>query len=642
VNAAQRLIVLLGLGGVVTTAWGTELILARITSAPQIPADALQSLLGLSLVAAVFGLPALLIGSKPLRGCVLALAALAPVLLLMGGILGPALRERNGFVSAAALVSVGIVSVWRVFEAWRGGDPFGRVFPWLAVSAAAFGAWASRSQSMPPLTLLAGFVALGAVLVVLPRLSGGLAIAVLYGLCVGLWPSNSPGVAWARESNVAAGPDIVLVTIGSLRADDALAMQSYQRIAAEGVRFTRSQAASSWTLPSMATLMTGRPEAGAGSGVEFSGRLAGVADFETLAERLARAGYDTAAVVADDPYVGRELGFDRGFAVFDSALDAGRYALPTGTRDPTVGRPMVARWIARPGPALSYAGSLAGRALHVVRRRRDRPLFLWVHFLDPHTPYRFAGELESVKALPEELGWDLRVLAGRGLIRRHAVLRSAEGRKVLRAAYRNEIARVDGAIGAILDGLATARHRRDRVVVLTSTHGTAFFEHGDFEEGQDFFQEVVHVPLVVSGLAGQRSEELGGEESSVVGHVDLAPTLLAASGTPDADLPGRDLARALEPRMLISQGLLDGEDDAYAVRDGDWKLMVDRSGKPHLYSLSTDPGEREDVAAQHPDVVARLSAAPRASALAAGAEVVADDATARALRSLGHLESGPD
>jgi arylsulfatase A-like enzyme len=302
----------------------------------------------------------------------------------------------------------------------------------------------------------------------------------------------------------------------------------------------------------------------------------------------------------------------------------------------------VARWIGQPGPALSYAGSLAGRALYVVRRRRDRPLFLWVHFMDPHTPYRFAGELDAVKDLPEELEWDLRVIPGRSLLSRHARLRSPEGRELLRGAYRNEIARVDEAIGAILNGLASARHRRDRVVTLTSDHGVEFFEHGGFENGHDFFQEVVHVPLVVSGLPGQRASQLGGEESTVVGHIDLAPTLLAAAGIPDVELAGRDLAQTLEPRMLVSQWLLNAGDDAYAVREGDWKLVVDRSGRARLYALETDPGEQEDVSAQHPDVVARLSTAPRVTVSDTGMEALVDEAMRRALRSLGHLDAAPE
>jgi arylsulfatase len=642
-TAAQRSIVLLGLGGVVTTAWGTELILARLTSVPQIPADALQSLLGLSLIAGVLGVPGLFIASKGLRGSVLGAAALAPVLTVMWGILAPTLQERDGFVSASALTSVGVVSAWRIYEAWRGADPFGRIFPWLAVTGAAFCSWASRAQAMPSLDLLVGFVGLGAVLMALPRLSGGLAVSVLFGICVGLWQAGSPGVTWPKEGRMAAGPDILLVTVGSLRADDAKEMQSYQRIVAEGVRFSRTQAGSTWTLPSMVTLMTGRSDVARAAGPTPSGRMRGIGDVETLATRLARHGYDTAAVLADNPFLSASLGFDQGFAVFDAASESGRHALPAAPRDPSVGRPVIARWIGQPGPVSSYASSLGARASYVIRMRRDRPLFLWVHLSGAHTPYRFAGELDAVDALPGSLARDLRVLPGKQLLRRHAALASEEGRALLRSVYRNELAGIDEVVSSLLDRMAGSRHARELVVVLTADHGEEFFEHGAFEHGHAFHQELLDVPLAIAGLGGARAGQQGQEESALAGHIDVAPTLLAAAGIPDPALPGLDLAGSLEPRMLVSEGLLyeTSRAERYAVREGAWKLAIEAGGERKLYDLDADPGELRDLADAHPDVVERLAAAPRTIHDEAGEGVRVDDAMRRSLRALGHSDAMP-
>jgi arylsulfatase A-like enzyme len=148
-------------------------------------------------------------------------------------------------------------------------------------------------------------------------------------------------------------------------------------------------------------------------------------------------------------------------------------------------------------------------------------------------------------------------------------------------------------------------------VVLVADHGDEFHEHGAFGHGQSFYQELLAVPLVISGLPGR---EPGTRETAVVGHIDIAPTLLAAAGIRVDELPGQDLAGPVEPRVYLSEDArLDGKPgerpDRIAALEGHWKLIEGPDGTMRLFDLASDPREEHSLAPTHPDVVARLTAA---------------------------------
>ncbi len=178
-----------------------------------------------------------------------------------------------------------------------------------------------------------------------------------------------------------------------------------------------------------------------------------------------------------------------------------------------------------------------------------------------------------------------------------------------RALYLAEVEYVDQRVGRILDVLEHRRLLENTIVVFTSDHGEAFWEHGFPSHGNTYFEEMVRVPLIFSGpgiTPGHRLE-------APVSHLDLAPTL--------AELLEVTLPQGLQGSSYA--GLLSGEpafpDPVYftgahqqvqadAIIDPPYKLITGLDGSGALYNLASDPDEQQDLAADLPGVAAGLQA----------------------------------
>ncbi|MAE69615.1 MAG: hypothetical protein CME06_03995 [Gemmatimonadetes bacterium] len=596
--------------------WSSELALARITSEPLSFADILISAFALLAMALVPQLLADLVSMRrKVRGIVFGIADCLPLALVASGILLP-----TAYVAYGLRVGLSIVAgialcllAYRVARSIRRGDSIpGTRFTMAALAGAACAAWLIRGGGFPPLAMV-GACALGWFILAMsmsrPRWvpMGCIGVVVLARL-----PQPELDVEWRRHASAAVGPDIVLLTIDTLRADVATEMRSYQRILEKGVAFESAQAPAPWTLPSMATLLTGTPLAQHGAG-RFPAGGYGTIDEEivSLASRLSNHGYDTAAVAAPNPFTGAKFGFNRGFAVFDHFSDRGRFALPRidriGRSAPVIPGAITYLWAGR--RPFGMARELVDRAESILDQRRDRPIFLWLHFLDCHLPYRDVRETD--------LSWPDRMVLG-GLARNRELIvsnphwRSKEGRSTLIGVYRHEVMRIDRAIEQLLDRLGDPP-AGGRGVAMTSDHGEEFFEHEGVEHGHALYQEVIRVPLVLSGLESEH--RWGAIESKPVGLIDLATTLLAAAGLEDRALGGQNLSRPIREDSYLCENMLYNEDlstgalrgDRFSVREGSWKAIFGRSDGVELYHSDEDPNEERDLASEHPEIVARLA-----------------------------------
>lgn len=394
---------------------------------------------------------------------------------------------------------------------------------------------------------------------------------------------------------------LLLVTLDTLRADRVGAYGSARgltphldRVAAEGVRFAAVTSATPLTLPSHATLLSGLWPPHHGLRGNGAGRLPD--DVETLATRLAAAGYRTGAFVGAF-VLDRRFGLERGFAAYDDEIPQ-RAGAGAGLEAERPGREVVERalaWLGEGGPG---------------------PFFLWVHLFDAHAPY----------APPEP--WRTR-FAG--------------------APYDGEVAEVDAQVGRLLAALADSGRRRDTVVALVGDHGEALGEHGEPTHGLLLYEPTLAVPWLIAAPAGLAP---GGVVRTPVGLADVAPTLAALVGHPwtGARLDGRDLSAALaaarEPAAAdlyaeTEYPAIFGWSPLAALRRGDRKWIA--APRPELYALAADPGETRNLAAEERRTGAELDRALEAvRAESRAVEPAAGDAETRArLAALGYLSATP-
>jgi arylsulfatase len=388
----------------------------------------------------------------------------------------------------------------------------------------------------------------------------------------------------------------LLITVDALRADAAREMRSYRRLASDGAEFMQHVTTSPWTLPSVASLLTGLAPAEHGAGESLSSRSLVQRsplgrDVPTLAGMLGAQGLVTHAVVTN-PYLGARYGIDRGFCTFENVSMEGEAVRALGqTTQLRLARALVPRWL----PS-DRAPEVRARAERWLERHGGRPFFLWLHFLDPHAPY---GDRDGS---PTSLVLDLMAFQrdgatgtpfrGVGLARAGEYRPGPEERRRIRALYQEDVDTVDRELGRLLDYLDAHGLRRRTAIVLTADHGEEFWDHGALEHGRTLYEEVVRVPLVVAvpGRARAMREDL----TTVL---DVAPTMLALAGVGAPPLAGADLfdVRATPTRVLPLGQTLFGEDWT-GYRTATRKYVRSEAGEERSYDLASDPGERRNVA----------------------------------------------
>jgi arylsulfatase A-like enzyme len=389
-------------------------------------------------------------------------------------------------------------------------------------------------------------------------------------------------LAWSAARNrTRKRPNLLFVSIDTLRADH-LGTYGWNRptspnldaFAAKSVVFENAQSSSSWTLPSLATLMT--------SLLPSTHRCEKDSDrldpsYTTLAEILRDSGYDT-AIVASHYFLNAGHGLQQGFTRVDTRILQDESAITS---------PDVTDW------GVQWLEDKAAANDGV-------PWFLWLHYFDPHAPY-----LE------------------------HEGVSEAFGTKEPIDLYDGEIAFTDRHLGRLFEAFERLDFAEDTVVVVVADHGEEFGEHGQFKHGYDLHEEVVHVPLVmrVPGIAPRRVADL-------VPTVDVFPTLLElCGGRAQNEIEGRSLLPLLrgepdKPREACSEDRWMFGFDITCLRRGNWKYIDSKRREDvseMLFDHFADREEKQNLLAQQRDQATALRAGlrariDRAKALGAGYE----------------------
>ncbi len=230
---------------------------------------------------------------------------------------------------------------------------------------------------------------------------------------------------------------------------------------------------------------------------------------QTLApSALSKAGYRTVAISAN-AFISKRSSFAQGFTEF---LDA-QALLSQGRKGKVRGTTVV---------------KTLDEWLNKQQDVRSSPLFLYLHFMDPHWPYgpeeqflsqvlpRF-GEASELKRLIGELYFGQLRLEGNT---------STELQNALRALYAGEVLATDAALEELFVLLERHRLAENALIVLTADHGEELFDRGHLGHGRTLFEEVVRVPLLV-WFPGQKKRI---DIHHVVSHTDVLPTSLDVAG----------------------------------------------------------------------------------------------------------------
>lgn len=230
--------------------------------------------------------------------------------------------------------------------------------------------------------------------------------------------------------------------------------------------------------------------------------------------------------------------------------------------------------------------------------------FLWVHYMEPHRPYGVHDESPAYLdgPLPQDRIRELMRKAGTD-----ADSVSDRDHELLIDLYDSDIRYCSRHLQRLFDGIRDHGLWNDCNVVLTSDHGEEFYEHGQYFHRNFPHDELTHVPLVVKpareAVPSTKHPERISEQRELL---DLAPTICSFHGIARGhSFLGESLFEGDE-RRIVALGQPNGSPPTVSVRDPQWKLLW-TDGDRRLFDLQADSGEHRDVAAEHPDVAAKLA-----------------------------------
>lgn len=251
-----------------------------------------------------------------------------------------------------------------------------------------------------------------------------------------------------------------------------------------------------------------------------------------------------------------------------------------------------------PGEPFVKADEKTDEALSWVRGV-DEPVFLWVHYMDVHHPYRPPAE--------HQLKFRDSTVSKREAVKlRRKMLEDPDGvtdseLRIIRDLYDGEIRFFDAEMNRLVEGFRKLLSG-ETVVAVTSDHGDEFRDHHGFAHYDTFYDELLHVPLLMD-VAGS------GEYDDLVSLLDLAPTLLDYAGV---DIPetfvGESLASVIDggewekDAVIAESGSLDPEEFRCGYRTETWKYIrggnhrqAPEKSSEELYDIAEDPGEKNNL-----------------------------------------------
>lgn len=360
-------------------------------------------------------------------------------------------------------------------------------------------------------------------------------------------------------------PNILLISLDDLRAD-SLSCYGYIRntspfidyIASKGILYKNCFVNTHGTFSSHSTILTGLYQESLycgknGLGYKVNERA------PMLQEYLKKNGYFTIGVT-DGGLLSKAYGFQRGFDIYD---DRGE-GIEKGTKK-----------------VLAY----------LMENQKKGPFFIFYHTYDIHSPYnspppydKIFGEFKSNLKLKNEELLKYVHTAWKDL--------SEEDLKFLKARYDGSIKYVNDNLLNFFKNLEKIGFFKNYFSVLTSDHGEEFGEHGGILHRDFLYEELIHIPLIITGTRVPENKKI----DLLCSHIDIFTTILRVAGMEKMDyLSGMDLLKLKKRKFVFSQY----ENKRYSIRTHKFKFILNENGKMEYYDLLADPEEKNNLSGNY-------------------------------------------
>jgi len=406
---------------------------------------------------------------------------------------------------------------------------------------------------------------------------------------------------------------IILISIDALRTDylsiygsNWTKTPNIDAFSKDATVFGKMYSIAPWTMPSMASLATGVYPSVHGANVKTYRIQEGI---PTLAESLRERGYTTAAFFIN-PLMGIASRLDNGFdEYYESYSMTGPYpCLYPGTfYHHLIFIPLCMRRIIHYDSV--YDERMESRLFPWIEKNKDKKVFLWVHYYDPHAPYG-PPDRYLKRENPQGNG-------KLGFVEYHLLMDILPGTlkmpektmNCLKDLYAGDIDFADERVGMLLDKLKEVGWMNGATVIITADHGEEFYEHGSFEHGHTFYEELMHLPLIVH-VGGGVEPIPEGREKEPVSMLDLTATIADIAGLETlpfySALQGKSVCQKTDEYRSSSPIFMESTDRGFpnriAVLKNGWKYHIHEDGTiREIYNLETDPLELRNLIGTIPD-----------------------------------------
>lgn len=411
-------------------------------------------------------------------------------------------------------------------------------------------------------------------------------------------------------------PNILFIVMDTTRAD---ALSCYNRekdttpnidrIAEEGIQFTKAISAAPWTAPSHSSMFTGLYPSQHGTEWHY---VHLDEEFFTLAECVSELGYRTAGFT-ENAFVSRKRGFGQGFQSYYEMYRYPRMAVPSRLMDRV--RIILSDYKYTREYARDTAKYFKRWVLKNQGESASKSFFAFINFMPAHLPHYHRSEFEFVKPTKRDLSRiePVNLIPERYHLPQYKL--SESELKILRALYDGDVAYLDSVIGEIYSFLEESNLLDNTVLIITSDHGENFGDHGNFEHFFSLHNTLLNVPLVIRF---PREFKAGTVNDDLVSTTFIYQTVLTLTGAtdkrPEYPIETRSLIQTdgdgyvyaeHENALAMVKGVIEAEApenfdfnrfDKYmkSIYTSDFKLIWSSNGHNELYDLQNDWQEEEN------------------------------------------------